>query len=370
MNVVAFDLETESHNKGSWNDPRNYVITICWSVNGEEPKLVFCNPSNVEVFQKVVDSADLLVGFNVKFDLHWLRRCGVDYSAVPVCDLQILEFILNGQSTPYPALNDLAAKYLGRLKLDKIKTDYWEQGKLTSEVPRELLTEYAIEDVRITWDLYEKMKVPEEKQALFNLINEDLLVLEEVETNGLRYDRQKSLALADELEREVNDLYQRNFSAHNLPDFNWGSPQQLRALLFGGTLVQTKKVPNGVWKSGEKKGLVKYRTEKIDVHFPRRFEPVDKTSTGDWSTDDDALSKLPKGDSLLEDLRRIRKLRKEIDTYLRGLPNKQDIGNYGHSFIYSQFNLCVADTGRLSSSGPNFQNLSDTALSCCVSRYA
>ena len=32
--------------------------------------------------QEQLDEADLIIGFNIKFDLHWLRRVGITIGAV------------------------------------------------------------------------------------------------------------------------------------------------------------------------------------------------------------------------------------------------------------------------------------------------
>ena len=75
------------------------------------------------------------------------------------------------------------------------------------------------------------------------------------------------------------------------------------------------------------------------------------------------------GDELIADLKTIRAMQKEVNTYLEGLPKKQDVGGYSHDYIYTNFNQCVTDTGRLSSTNPNCQNLSEAAQSCCITRY-
>ena len=91
--------------------------------------------------QEQLDEADLIIGFNIKFDIHWLRRAGItiDLLRHRVWDCQLAEFILEAQSTPYPSLNNTCAKYNVPLKLDVVKLEYWDKGINTDEIPRDIL---------------------------------------------------------------------------------------------------------------------------------------------------------------------------------------------------------------------------------------
>jgi len=366
--VLILDLETESYNKGAWTDPRNFVIAIGYQIGDGPIFTVVPSEEELRDLQHCIYACDVLVLFNAKFDMHWLVNMGIDLTGVKVYDLQLADFIVNGMTNQYPSLDDMAFRYLSERKLDFVKLEYWDKGKLTSEVPLDKLMEYLHQDVALTKKLFEMDIVPERQMALFKLSCEDLLVLFEMERNGVRYDREKSLALAAEAKSKVQGLFDKHFSVHGIPDFNWGSPDQLAALLFGGTITRRRQVPVGHYKSGAKAGQVKFKWEDYDVQFPRRYAPVGRTASGKWSTDDDTLSKLG-SDDLISDLKTIRALQKEVNTYLEGLPNKQTAGGYSHHYIYTNFNQCVTDTGRLSSTNPNCQNLSEAAQSCCITRY-
>ena len=76
-----------------------------------------------EGLQEQLDSSKLIIGFNIKFDLHWLRRVGINIDLLKhkIWDCQLAEFILEGQSKPYPSLNQACGKYSVPLKLDIVK---------------------------------------------------------------------------------------------------------------------------------------------------------------------------------------------------------------------------------------------------------
>lgn len=362
MNVLVFDCETESHNTGAWTDPRNFLVALAYDD-------ICVRPTEIELqrFQKRVDEADVLVAFNAKFDLHWLRKYGINFNVKRVHDVQYAAYLLSSQRTRFPSLDGVALQYLNERKIDKIK-EYWDQGILTSQIPWDELHEYAIQDVALTRKLYELLVIPESQRVLFSLCMQDLIGLLEMESHGIKFNREGSLKKADECDREIKEIQERNNLAHGIPDFNWGSPDQIAALLFGGSLFRTRKVPAGLIKSGPNKGKPKFKNEEVEYRLKKRYTPIGKTPGGKPSTDDDTLVKLG-NDGLVGDIIRIRKLTKETGTYLRGLPKQQDVGMYGHEYIYGQFNQCATVSGRLSSSNPNLQNQTDLSLTYFVSRY-
>jgi len=54
---------------------------------------------------------------------------------------------LNKQTPRYPSLDQACEKYGIPLKLDVVKTEYWDKGICTSEVPTEILQEYLEGDL-------------------------------------------------------------------------------------------------------------------------------------------------------------------------------------------------------------------------------
>src|SRR5690606_21561713 len=140
--------------------------------------------------------------------------------------------------------------------------------------------------------LYEIMELPPKMKNLFSLGCQDLLVLLEMERTGIKYNRAGSLKRAEEYEKQIEEIKQRNNLEHGIPDFNWNSPDQISALLFGGSIFRTVKVPNGTIKSGPNKGKLKFKNESQEYKLPRRYEPVKQTESGKNATDDDTLVKL------------------------------------------------------------------------------
>ena len=190
-----------------------------------------------------------------------------------------------------------------------------------------------------------------------------------MEWNGIKFDRGLAEEKAADLEIKIVELQGRHNVLHNVPNFNWSSGDHLRALLYGGEIKEPIKVPVGHFKTGDKAGQVKFKND-VRIHkLPRMFKPPKQlTDGGKYAVDEAALLELGETD-LIKDLLEIKKIQKEVSTYLRGLMKKQDEGCYS-DYIYGKFNQCVAATGRLSSSDPNLQNLSEEAGRCFMSRYS
>lgn len=370
MKDLCFDVETTTFNKGSPFDRRNELCCIAYT-DGERTRTLLPGVQARAEVQEALDQCDRIVGFNLKFDLHWLRRFGVRFDHRRVYDVQAAEFILSGQTHKFPSLNEVSAKYLGKSKIDEVAA-LWDRGIQTTDIPWETLSAYAAEDVQLTLSVSKKQQALREFYGLgklISLVNQDLLVLEEMEWNGIKFDRGLAEEKAADLEIKIVELQGRHNVLHNVPNFNWSSGDHLRALLYGGEIKEPIKVPVGHFKTGDKAGQVKFKND-VRIHkLPRMFKPPKQlTDGGKYAVDEAALLELGETE-LIKDLLEIKKIQKEVSTYLRGLMKKQDEGCYS-DYIYGKFNQCVAATGRLSSSDPNLQNLSEEAGRCFMSRYS
>lgn len=103
---------------------------------------------NRKYIQGEIDSADLLVGFNIKFDLLWLKRIEIDISNITIWDCQLAEWMLNNQNIlGKNSLNDACERYGFPPKIDVIENDYWSKGIDTDEIPSSILAEYLEGDL-------------------------------------------------------------------------------------------------------------------------------------------------------------------------------------------------------------------------------
>jgi DNA polymerase I-like protein with 3'-5' exonuclease and polymerase domains len=279
---------------------------------------------------------------------------------------------LGRQESAYPSLNEAAQRYGLPLKHDKV-AEYWAQGVQTSDIPREIVREYALHDAELHLQVYQKQqeRIKPHQVKLLSLHMQDLLVLQDMEWNGMAIDEELSLKKAEEIETKVSAIKDRLVLHHNVPTFNWASNDHLSALLYGGTIEVDTRVPAGFFKSGKKVGEVRYKIETQTYHLPRHFKPLRGSETkkeGVYKVDEPTLLKLGKSD-LLEGILEIGKLEKLAGTYYRGVPAFREKSYQPKGYVHPQFNQVVARTGRLSCVKPNLQNVPPEYDICFISRF-
>jgi len=375
--VLIIDTENTTHNKGSPFDQRNQNACISWALGeGSSERGCFFSDDKKgrEDFERLLSQSTTIVGFNLKYDLHWLRREGYDFSGKRVWCCQTAEFVLGRQLSPYPSLGETALSYNLGTKISVIEDEYWSKGIQTTDIPRDILAEYAIQDATLTLAIYNKQRelVKKHQQTLFSLLMQDLLVLEEMEWNGLHFDKELSLRKADELTGRIQSLQGSLGVFHAVPCFNWASNDHLSALLYGGSIVEWKHVPAGIFKTGDRKGEIKFKKEAVEHKLPRRYNPIRGSANakeGTWSVDESYLRKLQAGRELIDGILQVKTWKKLVSTYLLGLPKLHEEMHQEDGFIHGSLVQCVAKTGRLASNSPNLQNISGEALDIFTTRY-
>ena len=144
-------------------------------------------------------------------------------------------------------------------------------------------------------------------------------VLAEMEYEGIGLDSSYLNKMSDELADQISDLEQSIYGIAD-QEFNIGSPQQLADILYVKLNLPT---------TGVKKG-----------------------KTG-FSTGADELAKLRDLSPIIDLISQFREYTKLKNTYVDTLPKMVD----ENGRVHTTFNLTIAQTGRLSSTDPNLQNI-------------
>ena len=383
MHHLVLDVETTISNKGNPFDKTNKLMMVGLD-GGEVYDIEYTDEPyryNLDRIQSVIDhDADVLVGFNIKFDLHWLHRYGIRFSHKRIWDCQLVHFMLTGQQYPYPSLNSVCEYYGLETKLDAVKEEYWKNGIDTPDIPRDLLEEYLKKDVDLTQQVYLKQlkdvsESSKEMERLISLHNQDLLVLKEMEANGLLFNQKWSEVLGNELSEQIAQLDRKLYNYHLFTDFNPNSVDHVSALLYGGSINYRVKRASGTYKSGARQGETKFSWEDRRLELPRLVKPLKGTELkkeGLYSTDEKTLRSLngsKKAQEVINLVLTRSELEKRMSTYYLGLPSLIQESNWEHGKIYGSLNQCVARTGRLSSSKPNLQNFDGEIKGLFYSRY-
>jgi DNA polymerase-1 len=262
------------------------------------------------------------IGHNLKHDYLVLKRAGVELSPIDF-DTMVASYVLD------PGRKDHTLDALAMQHFDYRTTTYEElcgKGKAQrsiAECDAERVREYACEDADVAIRLERKLRPELDKLGLERLYREIELplirVLADVEWAGIGIDLAFFRKFGARLEQDLK-LVEEEIHKEAGTQFNIGSPQQLREVLF----------------------------DKLQLPTLR------KTKTG-ASTDAAVLEELAEmGHRLPRLIIEYRQLDKLRGTYVDALPQ---LVNPDTKRIHTNFNQTVAATGRLSSSDPNLQNI-------------
>ncbi len=252
-----------------------------------------------------------------KYDSHVLRNHGVRVAGLS-CDTMLASYLLDPAASH--KLDNLAARHL-----DHKMISYEEvagKGGDFSAVDPKAAAEYSCEDADVTWqlaELFQPMLKEAGLWALFRDVEIPLsLVLEEMERRGIKVDKKFLEGLQGEFGARIQ-AQEAKIHALAGEAFNIQSPKQLGTILF----------------------------EKLKLPVQR------KTKTG-YSTDVDVLTELAKVHDLPKEILEYRSLAKLKSTYVDALLEILDPETHR---VHTSFNQTIAETGRLSSSDPNLQNI-------------
>jgi DNA polymerase-1 len=269
------------------------------------------------------DPATLKIGHNFKFDWVVLDRRGI--KVAPIDDTLLMSFALDAGGLASHAMDDLAKKHLDHQSLTF--KDLCGSGKKQvsfDQVPVGRATEYAAEDADVTlrlWRRFRNRLAHERVTQVYEMVDRPLVpVVARMEREGVKVDREELSKLSAEFNGQIVAL-EETICAQAGCKFTIGSPKQLGDILF-----EQMKLPGG------RKG-----------------------KSGVYSTDVTELERLSREGvgiaRLVLDWRQLTKLK---TTYTDAL-QQQINGDTGR--VHTTYSLSGAQTGRLSSTDPNLQNI-------------
>lgn len=377
---MVLDFETSRFPDGSAY--RQEAKAISWA--DEEGFHYYSDPDFVSALQVSLDKAKLLIGVNVKYDIAWARRLGcILPEKMRVWDCQIAEYVMSGQTVSFASMEQMCELYGIPGKEDAI-AGYWAANIETIDIPRALVEEYNIGDIARTLAIYKCQlsdpRMTDQIKQLILLQGADLLVLQEMEQNGIIYDCKGSIAKGNECITEINSLKEKLYEYVDFEHFNFDSGDHLSCWLYGGTVSVSRSVPEQrVYQSGLRKGeqyTINKTIEPAIKTFEGLFKPLPKTALkkeGFYQTGEPILKQLKGGGKegrlVLQSLLRLAELSKQVGSFLHALPNLMSNMGWQQSTLHPTYNQCVARTGRLSCSKPNAQQFDEVTDGFWISRF-
>ena len=269
------------------------------------------------------DDQVVKIGQNIKFDILWLRRYGIEVRGFKV-DTMILHYLLDAESRH--SMNYMARTLLNYDPIEITSLIGSGARQLTMDrVALDVIAEYAAEDADITLQLYRELwpkVVSEGFEQLYRTVEEPLIdVLADMEWEGVRIDSAALGEYAVELTAAMDAIEAKIRELADAPDLNVNSSRQLGEVLFERLKIDDK---------------------------PR------KTKTKQYSTDEEYLQSLASRHPIIPLILEYRGLKKLLSTYVEALPK---LVNPATGRIHTSYNQAVTATGRLSSTNPNLQNI-------------
>ena len=372
-NYTVLDIETTGATNGTKGNPYNvFNRVVLYGTLKSSGNIQIRSDGCPEIL-------GVLVGVNCKFDLAWRRRNG---GTLPtrIWDCQYAQFCILRQQVPWLSLNDCLKYYGYPPKLDVVKTEYWDKGIDTDQIPLSILKEYLEYDLVGTEKVYKaQLNYLQDKPQLMKLIllgMEDILYTFEMEWNGLHYDLKLSFQKSNEIQQRISEIDQDLLDLAGDYPINWASNDHLSAILFGGTVKEPyREEYTRTLKSGEIKNKARWSVRKIQL--PSLIKPKKKWAVkkeGYYSTNEETLIEAKKNATkkaikIIDLLLERSKLEKLDSSYFTGIPKLYHGYNWKQALLHGQFNHCITRTGRISSQKPNLQNIADQVRECLSSRF-
>ncbi|QNN64841.1 DNA polymerase I [Sphingomonas rhizophila] len=268
------------------------------------------------------DPAVLKIGHNLKYDLVMFAKVGI--AVAPYDDTMLLSFNLDAGLGSH-GMDELAKLHFEHECIAFKSVCGTGQKQITfDKVPLDAATEYAAEDADITLRLWQRLKprvAAEHVAQVYEMVDRPLsATVARMEQRGVKVDRGYLSKLSGTFADEIAKLEAQVHEAAGGP-FTIGSPQQLGQVLF----------------------------ERLGLKGGR------KGKSGSYSTDVNELERLA-GEGvdvarLVLDWRQLTKLKTTYTDALQAQINP-DTGR-----VHTSYGLAMAQTGRLSSTDPNLQNI-------------
>lgn len=323
----CFDTETTSVDA-----TRADLVGMSFCVTPHEAWYVPVSPERTEA-QNIVDEFRLLfenesiekIGQNIKYDAIVLKNYHCELKG-PYWDTMLAHYLIEPELRHN--MNYMAETLLNYspVKIEELIGPKGPKQRSMRDVPLDEIKEYAAEDADITLRLRDILlpKLEEGGQALVRLFRQVetplVKVLADIEYAGVRIDPDFLKDYSKEIAEQIVGLEKKILDEVGF-QFNIASPKQVGEVLF----------------------------DHLKLPYPGK-----KMKSGQYSTDEEILSELALTNTVCSNILQHRTLMKLKSTYVDALPA---LINPRTGRVHTSFNQALVASGRLSSQGPNLQNI-------------
>ncbi len=289
---------------------------------GAEPPKQIAKAEALKILKPMLEDPGVLkVGQNIKYDAVIFANEGVQVG--PIDDTMLISFVLEGGMHGH-GMDELSELHLGHKPIAYSEVTGKGKSQISfAEVPLDKARDYAAEDADVTlrlWQILKPRLLEEKLTTVYETIERPLVpVLSAMERRGIQVDPTVLRQMSSDFGKRMMEL-EDGIKKDAGRDFNVGSPKQLGEILFDEMGLQGGK----------------------------------KTKTGAYSTNSDVLEPLRDAHPIVAKILDWRMLSKLKSTYTDSLPEEIHPET---KRIHTSYMMTGAQTGRLSSTDPNLQNI-------------
>ncbi|WP_421882799.1 DNA polymerase I [Pacificispira sp.] len=289
---------------------------------GAEPPKQIAKAEALEILKPMLEDPGVLkVGQNIKYDAVIFANEGIQVG--PIDDTMLISFVLEGGMHGH-GMDELSELHLGHKPIAYSEVAGKGKSQISfAEVPLDKARDYAAEDADVTlrlWQILKPRLLEEKLTTVYETIERPLVpVLSAMERRGIQVDPTVLRQMSSDFGKRMMEL-EDGIKKDAGRDFNVGSPKQLGEILFDEMGLQGGK----------------------------------KTKTGAYSTNSDVLEPLRDAHPIVAKILDWRMLSKLKSTYTDSLPEEIHPET---KRIHTSYMMTGAQTGRLSSTDPNLQNI-------------
>jgi DNA polymerase-1 len=327
-NLIALDLETTGL------DPhKDSILGIAIAdINNE----YYIDPSLMNYMEEFKTVPKIL--HNFKFDYRFFYIAGIDFRNTPTEDTLVMSHLYDENMSH--SLDDVASVIFQ--KDYSYKKEFWKKYKKAELAPVTELHEYAMADVRLTYDLCNSLLGMFDPIAYKHVMRLSMALLD-TEVEGLKIDIpyviEMGTKLKERIQRRTVDMHLVTENERHI----WEMQEWVKEL-------DKRKSPRG--KANVKRPEFSFDSNKQlgELLYDILELPEQKSKEKRRTVDDAALTRLEH--PVIEPLRDYREANKIYGTYIEGI-----LERVAGEYIYPTFNTCGTVTGRISHQNPNMGNM-------------
>ncbi len=282
-----------------------------------------CATGGCKEFKDLLEDANVAkCGDDLKRQMNILSAGGVCLAGT-LYDIPLMHYLIDPEKSH--KLETLSAGYLGIPLETPDSKAVSATGSLFDDIPSDEAETDRSREAVILLELQKVLSGEMEKASaakLYHSMEEPLLkVLSRMERNGVKVDMASLREFAAMLQKEMDSREKTIREMAEEPSLNVSSPKQIGEVLFGKMKLSAR---------------------------PK------KNANGTYSTDEATLLDVAPKHPIVEEILEFRAAKKLLSTYIEPFPGYV---NPVDGKVHTTFNQALTATGRLSSSGPNLQNI-------------